>query len=330
MSGGKYYTMYRKILQVAWKRTKERRHLWIFGFFAALLSTGGVADLTMQSLQQIRSSGRWLQQAFSGVFFNLETWTTYVRQLSFLEPTRVTLTLTAVILALLALVSLAVISQGALVYALTKRKSYSLKRAIRESARHFWSILGLNLVTKAAQFVLVLTTALPTVLFFARGSLFDAFLTFLIFLILFPATIALHIVSMIALVDIVRLEHSLPDAIHHAAKLFKKHWLVTLELGLIIFFIAFGAGALLIATLIMLAIPYTAVSLLTFYTTPILVTLLQALTIAVLGAVIIIFTGGLTTFQYACWVRWFERSTHGSTKDKVMAKLERWWRQAWS
>ena len=322
--------MYRKILRVAWKRTRDRRHLWIFGFFAALLSTGGVADLTMQSLQQIRSGGRWLQQAFSGVFFNLDTWTTYLRQLTFLEPTRIAWTITAVTLIALGMIALAILAQGALTYALTKRKSYSLKRSLQESSGHFWSILGLNLVTKAVQFVLVLTTALPTVLFFARGSLFDAFLTFFIFIILFPATIALHIISMIALIDIVRLDHSLPSAIHHAATLFKKHWLVTLELGLIVFFIAFAASLGLIATLIVLAIPYTAISLLTFYTTPMLVTLLQALTIAVLGAVIVVFTGALTTFQYACWVRWFERSTHNSTKDKVMAKLERWWRQAWS
>jgi len=53
MPAKKSTTLYRPFLREAFAITWKRKSLWIFGIFAALISTGGVVDVVWRSLEKV-------------------------------------------------------------------------------------------------------------------------------------------------------------------------------------------------------------------------------------------------------------------------------------
>ncbi|MFC1788145.1 hypothetical protein ACFLZY_02915 [Patescibacteria group bacterium] len=316
--------LYRSLLKDAWRLTWQRKQFWVFGLFAAVISSGGVVDVLFRSFKRIETGRNLFENILNGSFIGYEIFGQYVQQLQLLDVGRVSITAALALIIIIGILFAAVVSQGALIIGLSKRQILTLKQAWQKGLSFFWPIFGLNILIKALSIIMIILSTLPLVLFITRATYQDALLFFALFLIFFPLVIIISIVSMIALIDIIKSKSHALDAIHTGLIYFKRHWLVTFELGVILFFITTIAGFLMFLILLLLSLPYTVLLVLTTITAShTLFILINALAFLLTVILILIFIALAATFQHACWLIFYERAVHKTRSLHLKAKLER-------
>jgi len=326
MSRRKPTSIYRKILASAWYLTWQRKYLWVFGIFAAIISTGGVFEVAFRDLNRIKSGGSLLEQILTGSFTGYQGFAQYIELLQTQNQLRISLTITLFSLLFIILVITTVLSQSALISGLIAKKSKNVREIIIAAWPHFWRILILDVVIKLTSILLLFITTLPLALLLSRGNLFDGILYFVLFLILFPAIIVVNILGTLSLIEIVKRKITVINALHNSWNIFLRHWLAAFELGLILFFIMMAGMIITSASVVFISIPYAALTALAILTaTPIIFTLVNIMGGLAIILVIVIAIGAMVTFQHAVWVKFHERAVHRVLGKKTIAKIERFW-----
>jgi hypothetical protein len=324
MATKKSTALYRPFFREAWNLTRTRRGLWIFGIFAALLSTGGVVDVGMASIKKVKGGGNLLEQLMDSTFIGYELAAQYMTQLQILGPDRsgTIIVVSAAVAGLL--IFIATISQSALILGLKKNHVPNSKELKKEAHAHFWPLLGLGLLNKVLTSLLIMLMMLPLFYFYISTSAYSATLFFVLMMIFIPAIIIINIIYMFALMELVLRKKSFFDSIHLGAQLFAKQWIAAFEYGLLLFFIVFFAGLLLIGGVILFAVPYAIIFTATLLTGSLsLFITVNTLFAIALVALFMTFGGASVTFQYAAWYLFFKRGVHKAHGKKVFSKIIR-------
>ncbi|TAK03362.1 hypothetical protein EPO34_04860 [Patescibacteria group bacterium] len=317
---------YRPLLREALRLTWERKSLWVFGLFASLLSTGGIVDVGARGLRRVEDGSDLLLNVVNDTFTGADTFGAWIRQVELLEPGRVTLTVTAAFVLVLAALVAAFLSQAALIRGLACTDPQPFHHHMREGRPFFWRLVCLTLAGKAAQGVLLLMASLPLVLVVARGTYADGLLFVACFLIAFPLSIIANLVTALAVIDVVRDDRSAAHALLHAAGRFAGHWLAALELGAVAYLAITGLWVIGGAAIILASLPYGALVALALYLgSPVLFGLVTVAFGIVVGAIAFAAIGAATTLQYAVWLRYSLRAEN--RRSPLVAKLERLWRK---
>ncbi len=315
--------IYRPLLCDAWRVTWEHKSLWVFGLFAALISSGGVVDVAISGIKQVTASGSLLEHLLERSFIGYAYVSQFLLQIQKINPGRFTIIVVLITLVGVGLVCAGVISQAALIHgAQQKNKHPHLIR--RHVFRHFWDVLFIDLVTKLLSIILITLTTLPVFFYLTQASAFSSNLLFIHFLIFIPAIIILHILSMLALVSVVEENTHALHSIERALKIFKTHWLSSLEYGFILFLIVFGVGLMFAALLSLLALPYGVINNLALFSGSVaFYFVINVLFAFALGALLLIFGGIVVTFQYSAWRIFYVRATHRVFGLKPFSKIWR-------
>lgn len=317
--------VYRSLVQDAWRLTRTRKTLWVFGIFAGLLSTGGVVENSIRTFNTVERGREFFIEALHGSIPGLTAMGQLIHSAAALGPGRATGLIVSGIIVLLLLLLASIASQAGLVMGVQDATPKSLNETRREGHGHALQILILTILSKGATLILLILSALPLTLFSLRGTAMDAVLFLLIFLVLIPASIAVSTISTLALFSIVRNNRSAIDGIHHATTLFRTHWVACLEFGLLLFCLSL-LGTLALFFLVLLAvIPFTLLIFgVLMLKIPLLYALVNALGILTFFTVMFLGFGAMITFQYASWSLFHERLLlKGAAKLK--AKIHRLW-----
>lgn len=312
---------YRSMLAESARTAWERKSLWVFGLFAALLSTGGAYEMVVKDARV----GMLLRQGYARACESAGTswFGPLVRDLLAFGPGRVTVlvTLAAALAALL--VAASVVSQGALIAGVGK-KAVGDAAAANAGRAAFWHLLWLNVLHKSAHALLSLLAVLPLWYVAVRPGTDSVAVAFVSLALLLPLTISVSVLFMLASVHAARTgEHTL-NAIEHAVILFRAHALAAFETGLIVFscVVAAVAGFLLLGTLASIPFALTVfISLL--IGNAVLFTAVNVVGAAGLILMLFAFAGATTTFQYAVWTRFHD---HAASKNRTISKIHRVWR----
>ncbi len=303
--------LYRRLLIEAARLTWQRKTLWVFGIFAAIISTGGVVDIAFATMKKVKVGGNLLEQLMSSSFFGYEIASQYIHQLVVVGNGRAAGLLTAITLVTLLLLVMAIISQGAIILGMKVKHTPDPHEIRKETHKHFWDILTIATLTKVTTAILVMLMTLPLLLFYVQTTQYNAIIFFVAMLVFVPAVLIVNIISILALIDVVNKNHSALHAIERAAKMFRKQWIATFEYGLLLFMFSFGAGLVMLLLLSTLSIPYsilyTSALLSGSYTIFLAVNVVSGL-VAVL--LVMLFGGLITTFQYTAWYLFYKKATH--------------------
>lgn len=324
MPAKKSTMLYRPFLREAWRLTWERKSLWIFGIFAALVSTGGVVDVVWRTLARVERTQSLLESLADTSFIGYRLASSYIGQLAQLGPERVSFIITTTTLLGLALIIMAILSQGALVLGLsakTPKDPYELRRG---ATQHFWSLFVIGLLNLVLMLLLTTLMTLPLLLLSVSTAMgYVAMFTGLMCLFI-PATISIHIVYLFALIDVVETGAHPLSAIHTGLQLFARQWLATLEYGVILFLLVFGAGLVLTIFIILLLVPlsaiYAAILLTGSYSFFLTFNIISALLIL---ATLLAFAGAAVTFQYSAWYHFYKQGLHRVHGKKIFSKILR-------
>lgn len=306
--------MYKDILKKAWHITWRHKYLWLFGIFATILSSAGASawDLFftnttrvldqpefLQNLQSLYSSGT-LGIIFENVSGNLSSFWTLSPELYIL------------IILMLALVAIAIMSQGALIHASSQNDDEapsSIQENITVARQSFWRLTGLHVLFQLAIYGSLLIIGAPLLsLFLVQGSeITGVIFSFISYIILLPISIIIYFILLYASIYTVINKTSVWKSAVDAWHLFRQNWIVSLEFALILFVINIVIGFLLV---LLLALPAVII-----VQSQVAITTYSIWSLVLMLVVFLLVSGVLTTFQFASTVLFVKRiarqSNHG-------------------
>lgn len=222
-------TLYRNIIKESWLTMIRSKYLWFFGLFAMLLGNGGEYEILFRSIDKEEKvsilAGFW-EQSWE-IVRNLPS----VGHTLWTDPGGAFLVLLGwfIVLAIIAFVAWLVnVSQAAIVDAVARQardKENNLSIGLEKGIKFFWPVFFLNFTIK----VLVAAGL------FLLGYFLNPYLNVLIFLLLIPFLIVSSFVAKYVIAYTVVRKEKLKEAFVSAIKLFKKNWLISLELAFILY-----------------------------------------------------------------------------------------------
>lgn len=317
-----YRPMLKEALAVAWKF----KYLWFFGLFAALVGNGEAYNLGVKNLSKVESGGVWLAD-FKELVSN---WRLEFGGFSASRALEVVDVWGAIIITLIIAVGifllwLSVSSQGALAYgageALKGRNSI-FSEAFKMGLGRFWPVLLLNIVLNLSIFVLLVLVSLPFVILFmnsVESGVWQTILIILSFIVLVPVAIVLSLIVRYALIYVVNYDKHIGGALADGWRLFVKNWIVSLEMGFLLFLINILTGLALVVVMILVALPFVMLGMLGAQLAS-SGFLWLILTLGILTFIAMMFLYGAiwNTFAMAAWVILFERITKGVVYSKIL------------
>ena len=315
--------LYRPMLKNALSITWRYKYLWFFGLFAALLGNGGAFNYGIKNFSKVESQGVWLTNLseslkswkfgfgkidWYGIFTNFDLWGAVLFLL--------------VIVVGLFLLWLSIASQGALVYGIKAAKTQFFNEALRHGSKKFWPLLLVNIILAVAIAVLMAIFNLPFVILYLNTGgnvLWQTVIVILSFIVWVPVTIIFYLIAQYAVIYIVNYDKHIAQAIKDAWLLFAKNWIVSLEAGFLLLLINIITSILLVAVVIVLALPFIMLGLLaSALASSGFLWFVIILGILTFIALLFLYGAAWNVFQVSVWIQLFERITGGVVYSKIL------------
>lgn len=326
--------LYRPILKKAFDITKKFKNLWFFGLFAVLVSAGGEYEIISRAFYNNADEGGIINAFIvsfqngwqEGLSMASGSFWSNLWQLIIASPSSVVMTLFVflfIITLTLFVVWLAITSQIALIKGSSlagKNKRMLFVDGFDFANKNFWPIVAVIAILKIVLFVMFGLLGWEIVLL-AGGGMLANILYILSFIIFVAVVLLVSFILKYQTMFILLKKQKFMPAIKSAWELFKENWLITLEMGLLMFgvyLVAASVSAFIIT--FCLGIPVFVIPL---YATalPEVLKVLFALISAIFMVVGIAWvTAVMTTFQWAGWTSLFERL---AGNDDSVSKLQR-------
>ncbi|XOU94379.1 MAG: hypothetical protein ACNFW9_06130 [Candidatus Kerfeldbacteria bacterium] len=324
----KFY--YRGILKKAYQIVKGNKFLWVFGFFAAALGGVGELESVFKNYSDIGASSDnifGLQTLYQGgviwtIFDNIQDFfASFPWQAFFL------LLITAVVF--IVVIWLAIISQIALFDAsnkLSKNKKTGYAESYRVGNKKFGSVLLINVVAKIVLWGVFVVIAAPLLgWFLIRDNVWGAILfVVLLFFVFIPISIIVSFIIKYAIAFIVIKGQKTWEAVKSSWVLFKKYWLVSIEMALIILVIGLGVGLFILLLIGLVSVPFVLIGIAALFfgsstglaVAVILGTVAWFVVIAIVGS-------AFASFQYTTWTLLFLDLVGDKAESKIKRFIDR-------
>lgn len=316
--------IYRTLLREAFRLTWQRKTLWIFGIFAAFVSTGGVMDVAATGIRRIQLGGSLIHQLLYTSFSGYSMMSQYIGQVRSFGTFQVGAMFICMILILTGLLFLAVLSQTSLIHGI-KAPTHEHPNIIRKRAHdHLFRIFSIDVLTKIIGSILVCLTTFPMLLFYAEHASYSLTIAFFQILLFFPAVLILSILSILSVIHVIETESTVSEAIATSWKIFQTHWLATLEYAFILFCLMSLWCLGLLGLMVLLSVPYALVYTTSLLTGSFVVFVIANVLYGLFALVVVFgFGGAMVTFQYSAWYLFYKRTEHRSHPKLPIAKLLR-------
>jgi len=319
--------LYREILKQSAIITWKSKIFWFFGIFAALLGNGGEYGILSGAF-----SGNFEQNMFpllnkimqAGIFSidGIKN----IAHLMIKDPGAVfagLIVLSIVFLIAGFVIWLSNVSQAALVNNSLQKlsnKDNDFHDGLIAGARKFWSVFGLNMLLRVIIFLTffiisgIAVYSQSNLSFLAAGLLYS-----LLFLIFIPLTLSASFVVKYGICYNVIQNLNFIESLKSGCRLFRKNWLVSLEMA----FILYGINVILVlVAMIVLLILATPFAFLAFLAAALSMSGMLWFIVAV-GAMflfsLLIFSGGvLSTFQISAWTHLYIELIGRGGKSKLV------------
>jgi hypothetical protein len=320
-------SLYRPIFKQALEITWRNKFLWVFGFFAAFLSSGGVYDVIIKNWNTVTARTIELKSLLSlATPASFE----YIHKTSgeIVGKLNIYGFAAALIIALFVMIAfcvLAVIAQGGIIHAISEisaGKKTTWKKSFDMGLHHIFQILGVNISAKILIFFLLLSIGLPAAVLFPESSTWSGITFFAIFLVSIPLTLIVLFTMIYSVAGMVIQKHSLFESIKEALKLLREHWIVSLEMALFLLFFSLIFGIVVSIGLVFVATPFlllgAALNLLIGSTGTAI-----AFTAAIVFfiALVAVLGSGFISFQLGCWALLYNQLANQGGVSKIIRIL---------
>lgn len=318
---------YRQALKASWRLAWNHKILWIFGLFAAFWGQIGLMDL----LSKLSLSPSYL--GFSPVWWMTpRVWfdTSILSQLHMSGSGWVWLVWLGIIMLgfLVMFVFMSTASQGTVIKVASKMvksdKLPDLDKAWQAGTKHFWRLLSLNIIKKVILvFLGCFIGSLAVLMAFDKSGL-DLFLFVILFFLLACVGAVISFLAVYAACYIVVEDYKLFEAIAGAWKLFVKHWLVSVEVGLIVLLLNLVLAVVTVAGLFVTFFPALLLwlSAVLLYN-PFLIFIGTLVGLVLFTLFIFLVVAVFSVFNISIWTYLFSKMHHEGLKSRIVHYFNR-------
>jgi hypothetical protein len=326
-------SLYRRIFKKSLSITWNNKYLWFFGLFAAILGGLGKYELSLNKFGNDLEEGvfPWLASLFQGGILSNITWSGLGTAFKS-DPVSMVIILGLVLILLILgvfFVWLSIVSQIGLInnsfeiFKTGKTKSkLGIKDGVEAGIKNFWPVLGVNFIIKTAVYILFLLLAAPLVaLAVGPGAQIASLFYVILFIIFIPLALILSLILKYTVCFLVIKEEGFVDSLVKSWKLFLDNWLVSIEMGAILFALQFLLTGALILLMLTLSIPFAFFGLLAAGFSVSAFFLIISLGLLVGIILMFLFGAIFTTFEISSWTGLFLELTG---KKNILSKIIRW------
>ncbi len=314
--------LYRQALRASWDLTWHHKRLWIFGLFAAFLGQLGILELLTKvgmAASTYALYPTWL--AAPGLVHNLFAGGHY--SLSVVGWVWLIWLLFIFLGLVLLLIFTAVCSQGALIRAagqfVKKGHLPHLGNAWKSGIKHFWRLLFINIFKKLIFVVLAVVVGWGTLAAINQPSVADLFLFLILFILATGVGIMVSFWLIYTAGYIVIEDYSLGKALRASWKLFLDHWLVSMEIALVVILLNLVLGLVAIFGLFICLLPSIVLWFFAAYTLSSTLWLVGVVVAFLFFALLIVFLGSIfSTFTTTVWTYLFMKMHHQGIKSRIV------------
>lgn len=314
-------SIYRAIMRQALKIMWQTKFLWFFGLFAAVLETDRVVNLVVDKYPRLFDLSNFLTTLREA--YLIDGWKAFTPNFGtfFTNFTlgNGLLLLLFVVLGIF-LLWLALVSQGALfsgAYKTYKKQRTSFGALVKIGNAKFWKTLWLNLLTRVSIGVVWFVLGLPFALIFVAKGIDWSQSVFVIASFIASIIFALFAYFLFRYALMFMLNDGLGTgaAIKAGWGLFKKNWLVSIEMAIVLFLADVLTVIILLVGIFVLLLVYAILSALGLAGLNLVIFVILCLA-AVLW---IIWVAALSSvFRHTTWTILFVRISEGEVMPKIM------------
>ncbi len=302
-------SVHRHILKEAWNITWRFKRLWILGALASFWTTNNILGTFLNPPTSV-SPARW----------NNAWWTTPTMNGSVSFFSILGLLIGVAVMGFM--IWLVTASRGGLIAAVSSAeqgKNTPLREAWHIGTRHFWPVLGISVAGKLIWSLLFfgLLFVAAMISSWKTSSQAVAYSAAFIFIALAALSLAFIINYSISFVVLHRL--NIWQSSIAGVRLFFQHWLLSLELALILYGLGIFVGLVFAALLIILLMPLALLWAITAALGQMVWFFAVALPVATVVLLAAIASGAaFATFQFAAWIVLFKRIVAGGAISKLV------------
>lgn len=314
-------SVYRPVLRDALITAWQEKRLWPFAIFAAMLLSGSVADVFWSKVNVLAPQASVLSAVVPFWEKAAMTWSKLSATELVIGSLQAFLMAAFGLLLVFALIAASAISQAVLVYTIgagRRGKEASIRDAVTVGARSIWPVLVLNLLALAVLIATrsLIAIALSVAIGFPTGLLFTLYLA--AFIVFTAVSVGAAIVQIYALNAMILQGATLLQAIVRGWNVLRRHWIISVETVALLFLISAGAYVLVIASGMLLAIPYLILLITSVALGSGTLFLLTAIIFILLFAAIVLGVLAMTVLaQYATWTYLYRIFGEGGFLPKV-------------
>lgn len=312
--------LYRQALTHSWKLAWHNKMLWTFGLFAALLGQMGIFDFLARISLTGHDTSIW-PLAFKNAAAFQESLSYTTRGLS-ADGWVWFVWLLVIALGFLVLAAImSVGSQGVIIDVVRqsmRSKKLNIAKAWHKSIGHFWSLFFINVFKKIIIVALTVVVGWASYNAVVEAGVGDIWIFFLTFIL---ATAIGGVASFIAIYAagyVVVENRPIGEAIHDAWSLFLDHWLVSVEVALILtvanvflFFLAFfGLLFFFFPAILIWIVALATANTVLFISGFVVGSILFVMYIMLIGSV-------FTIFSTSCWAYLFMKMHKHGIKSRI-------------
>ncbi len=325
--------LYRTVLTDAWNTTWRNKSFWLWGLFVGLLGNAGEYQLLLTAVDRVASRDV-PDVSFGSGLVNIPVQSTVIKGLWDAILTQPFSTFMLLVVAIIAIalvvffIWLAMVSVVALIngtsHIAAKKKAPTMGDGVEVGNQFFGPVLITYVFGRLIMWLLLSFLALLGAL-----SVLDYYIGFPFFLVGFVVIVpTLFVVSFLiryAIMYVVVRKQPVLEAVESALNLFRRHWLITLELGFMLFVVNIVLGLIMVVLMGLFVAPPVLAAIIAWQTgLGTAAVILASLSIVIF--LVILFTLGsmLGTFQWAAWTHLFialKERGHSSKIVRVFSKF---------
>lgn len=319
--------LYRPILWRSWQITRRFKGLWIFGFFAAILGSGGEYEIITRLFYSPANQSDVITQLIAVFQAGLATgdggnfWSNFTSAVAS-DPLGF-LTLFAIIIVTLALIAfffwIAIISQIGLTHNISsihKNRRPTLSEGVDVGIKNFWPVTVINIAFKLITFILLVALG-SQILSLTSVGILGRVAYALLFVFLIVIIFTLDFLAKYQMYFIILKKQTLVPAFKSAWSLLRRYWLISIEMSLILF-IAYVIAVFIVLVLgtAVLSVPFVIGY---YYSlSPYIIFGSSILSLIILFTFSLWVTAVVITFRWASWTILFNRLIGGDPMSKLV------------
>ena len=297
---------YIALVKKAWGSTWKHKEWWLVAAIAGLGNTGAVFNSVFNTFWRLHPADRISVETIEEILPPTTWLLANVRNFLALETVgRIAYVLGALLLLVL-LIAVVTAAQHMLLVAVKNasgRSKLTWARVKKELQHlHLWRLFSVNALVRLALVILVMGAAIPLSLLLTNEPALNLFAYAGTYAVILPIAFCANIIGMFMMVVLVQDDMSIGKAFRESLHLLRHHWLIALEVSLILFIINFFGSSLLVFALLILAfitsfLFQAAVAIGSY----LLMALISFIALLTAGAFAVIYGGAITMFNYTVW-----------------------------